>query len=58
MDKPMFKVPGLTVRAGRIFALLDDCKIPIWDAGDCVSQVGPEVLMATVAFLVQIDIWW
>ena len=33
LDKPMFSVPRLAVRSGRIFALLDDWRIPIWDAG-------------------------
>jgi hypothetical protein len=32
LDKPMFTVPKLTVRSGRVITLLDDMRIPIWDA--------------------------
>lgn len=33
LDKPMFSTPRLTVRSGRVYTLLDDWKIPMWNAG-------------------------
>ena len=32
LDKPLFTVPKLSVRSGKVLTLLEDWRIPVWDA--------------------------